>query len=157
MRISHRKKLTLFAALVACSAGLSTTNYAHAQSDPTGYWTTIDDDGKTPTSVVHIQKKNGKLYGRIVRLINPKDRDPRCKECSGKRRNQKIQGMQILWGLEKDGDEWTGGHVLDPNNGKEYRCNVMVAAGGKQLKVRSYIGIALLGRTQIWRRARAPR
>jgi uncharacterized protein (DUF2147 family) len=33
-----------------------------------------------------------------------------------------------------------------------YRCTVTVIEGGKQLDVRGYIGIPLLGRSQIWQR-----
>jgi uncharacterized protein (DUF2147 family) len=130
---------------------------AHASDDAAGYWTTVDDDGKTATSVVHIYAKGGKLHGKIVELINPREKDPKCSACDGARRNQPIVGMEILWGLEKDGDEWSGGRILDPKNGKEYKCYIEVIDAGKRLKVRGYIGIALLGRTQYWRKAaRAP-
>jgi uncharacterized protein (DUF2147 family) len=127
-----------------------------AGASPVGYWTTIDDDGKTPKAVVNIVANQGKLSGRIVKLMNPKEKDPKCRECEGAKHNQPIVGLEIMWGLKKDGDEWSGGHILDPDNGKEYKCYVEVIDGGKQLQVRGYIGIALLGRTQYWRRATAP-
>ena len=61
---------------------------------------------------------------------------------------------RILWGLKKDGDEWSGGKILDPENGKSYKCWIQVIDDGRRLKVRGYIGISLLGRTQYWKKAK---
>jgi uncharacterized protein (DUF2147 family) len=54
--------------------------------------------------------------------------------------------------MRRDGSEWSGGRILDPENGKIYRCTIEVVDGGKRLKVRGYIGISLIGRTQYWDR-----
>jgi len=61
-----------------------------------------------------------------------------------------IIGMTILWGLKKDGDSWAGGEILDPHNGKTYRCKMTLSDDGKSLNVRGFIGISLIGRSQIW-------
>lgn len=128
-----------------------------AERSAEGYWTTIDDDGKTPSSVVEIFAHRGKLFGKIVKLIKPREKDPRCTECDGARKNQRILGMQILRDFTADGDgEWSGGYILDPRNGKEYKCQLELLDGGRRLKVRGYIGIALFGRTQHWQRAKRP-
>ena len=58
--------------------------------------------------------------------------------------------MKILWDLKDEGGVWKGGHILDPNNGKTYRCKMTVSGDGQQMDVRGYIGISLLGRTQTW-------
>src|SRR5688572_6951548 len=129
---------------------------AHAADSPVGYWTTIDDDGKTPSSVIQIYPKGKKLFGKIVQLIKPREKDPKCTECDGPRKNQRILGMEILRDFEQDDDEWSGGYILDPRNGTEYKCYMELIEGGKRLKVRGYVGIALLGRTQYWQRAAAP-
>jgi len=129
---------------------------ATTDEGPTGYWTTVDDDGKTPMSVVRIFDKNQRLYGNVVQLINPKRKDPKCDDCDGANKGKPILGMQIMWNLEKNGSEWSGGHILDPNNGKIYKCYIEVLDGGQRLKVRGYIGISLLGRTQYWRRTTRP-
>lgn len=60
--------------------------------------------------------------------------------------------MTILWGLKMNGDEWSGGEILDPDNGKIYRCKMTLSEDGTQLSVRGFIGIALIGRTQTWHR-----
>ena len=75
-----------------------------------------------------------------------------CKECKDERKDKPVIGMAILWGLKKDGDTWAGGEILDPKNGKIYRCKMTLSADGKSLNVRGFIGISLLGRTQIWLR-----
>ena len=79
--------------------------------------------------------------------------DPVCSECKGSRRNQPLEGLNIIWGLEQDGDEWVDGKILDPENGKEYSAQLKVTEGGSQLEVRGYLGFALIGRTQTWHRA----
>lgn len=151
--MQDRGTLRRWLSLLALAALLLVPRGARAADQAVGFWTTIDDDGKTPTSVVQIFSKAGKLHGKIVELINPREKAPKCSACEGKKHNQSILGMEILWGLEPDGNEWSGGHILDPKNGNEYSCYIEVIDAGKRLKVRGYIGIALLGRTQYWRKA----
>ncbi len=125
-----------------------------ASSTPVGRWQTIDDKTKKPKSIVAIWEEDGKLKGRIEELLDP-DRpepDPVCKKCEGEKKDQPIRGMTILWGVKKSGDTWSGGRILDPNNGKVYRVNLTPTDGGKKLMVRGYLGIALIGRTQEWNR-----
>jgi uncharacterized protein (DUF2147 family) len=55
-----------------------------------------------------------------------------------------------LTGLKKDGDEYTGGEILDADNGKVYRSKIHLTNGGKELSVRGYIGVPFLGRSQTW-------
>jgi uncharacterized protein (DUF2147 family) len=141
---------------MALLAALGAASPARAADSPVGYWTTIDDDGKTPSSVIQIYAKGQKLFGKIVQLIHPREKDPKCTACEGPRKNQRILGMEILRDFERDDDEWSGGHILDPRNGTEYKCYMQLLDGGKRLKVRGYVGIALLGRTQYWEKAAAP-
>ncbi|HVH89382.1 MAG TPA: DUF2147 domain-containing protein, partial [Terriglobales bacterium] len=76
-----------------------------------------------------------------------------CTRCAGALKNRPLVGLRILWHLKKEGDEWLGGKILDPNNGKAYRCSIAVEIGGKRLKVRGFIGLSMFGRTQYWVRA----
>ncbi|MEF9942731.1 MAG: DUF2147 domain-containing protein, partial [Burkholderiaceae bacterium] len=73
-----------------------------------------------------------------------------CDQCSGARKDQPVIGMTILWGLKNEGDEWTGGEILDPKNGKTYKAKAKLVDGGKKLEVRGFLGISLFGRTQTW-------
>jgi uncharacterized protein (DUF2147 family) len=148
--------LVVLVALLGLVLGVPRAALAAPPKSPEGRWVTIDDDGKTAKSIVEIYQRGKKMHGKIVQLINPSRPNPKCTECEGSRKNQPIVGMEIIWDLEKDGDEWSGGYILDPDNGKSYRCYLEVVEGGKRLKVRGYIGIALLGRTQYWQREAPP-
>jgi uncharacterized protein (DUF2147 family) len=121
---------------------------------PLGRWKTIDDVTGKPKSVVLLYEEGGKLFGKIESLfVEPgADPHPKCGKCDGDRKDQPIIGMVILWNLTRDesSDAWTGGHILDPKNGKTYNCYVEPVDAGKRLKVRGFLGFALLGRTQHW-------
>ena len=102
-----------------------------------------------------IWERDGTVYGKILKLINPDEPDPVCTRCKGKRQGQKITGMVILWGMTKRDNGWyEGGRILDPENGKIYGCKIRVTGGGSKLEVRGFLGISLLGRTQHWKRVR---
>jgi uncharacterized protein (DUF2147 family) len=62
----------------------------------------------------------------------------------------KVKSVVAIW--EENGDQWSGGKILDPDNGKTYKCYIAVEDGGQKLKVRGFIGFSLLGRTQYWLR-----
>jgi uncharacterized protein (DUF2147 family) len=125
---------------------------AFAQDTPVGLWKNIDDVSGKPKALIRITETNGVLEGKIEKLFRDADQDqnPVCDKCSDARKNQPILGMVMLNGLKKDGAEYTGGEILDPNNGKVYRSKLKVADGGKKLEVRGYIGMPLLGRSQTW-------
>ena len=99
---------------VICSAA-----YA-ADSSPLGLWKTIDDNTGQPRGLVRIREVNGQYEGKVEKIF-PKPgepQNPNCEKCEGSRRNQPVMGMTILWGLTKQGDEYEGGEILDPENGR---------------------------------------
>ena len=118
-----------------------------------GKWKTIDDNTGEPRSIVEVFERGGKIYGKIIKLYRKpgEDPDPLCDECEpGDHRYQKkIIGMELMEGLLRDDDEYSGGTILDPDNGKVYRCKIWVE--DKQLKVRGYLGPFF--RTQNWLKA----
>lgn len=115
-----------------------------------GKWKTIDDETGEPKSIVEIYERGGKVYGKIVKLFRKpnEEQDPVCDECDGEdaRYKKKILGMEILKDMVKDEDEYADGEILDPNNGKIYRCKLWLE--GKDLKLRGYLGPFY--RTQTW-------
>ncbi len=148
-------KLCLAVAVLLGSVFAPPAGAEDSQStSPVGQWRTVDDATGKTKSVVTIWEEAGKLYGRIQKLVNPdpKDPNPTCDGCSGEQKGQPVIGMRILWDLQKDGDAWSGGTILDPESGKTYKCLVSVEEGGTKLKVRGFIGLSLLGRTQYWLR-----
>ncbi len=116
-----------------------------------GKWHSIDPDTGAKESVIEIYKTGDKIYGKIIEILKEEDRDKTCIECTGKDKDKPIQGLVIVRGLSKDGDEWTGGKILDPKNGKLYKCYVALD-GNNKLKLRGYIGFSLIGRTEYWYR-----
>lgn len=118
-----------------------------------GKWKTVDDETGKEKSIVEIYEKNGLIYGKLVELLEEKNKNAVCSACSGKNKNKPYLGLIIITDLKKDGDEWSGGKILDPKIGKEYKCN-MTLENSNKLKVRGYVGISLIGRTQYWQRVR---
>ena len=116
-----------------------------------GKWKTIDDNTGEAKSIVEIYEKDGKVYGKVAEILNKKRADALCTECEGSDKNKPIQGLVIIRGLEKDGDEYNDGKILDPDNGKLYKCYITLEESDR-LKVRGYIGFSALGRTQYWLR-----
>ena len=138
--------------LVLLASILMSTLFVNAQS-VIGRWKTIDDKTKEAKSIVEIFERNGKIYGRVVEILNPAKKGAKCQSCSGANKDKPVLGLEILKGLSKDGDEYNGGKILDPSNGKEYKC-ILSLDGNDRLKVRGYIGISAFGRTQVWTRVK---
>ncbi len=116
-----------------------------------GKWKTIDPETGNDESIIEVYKKNGKAYAKVIEILNEADRDKTCIFCKGKNKDKPILGLDILDGLKEDGDEWSGGKILDPKNGKYYKCYIKLTEEDT-LKLRGYIGISLLGRTEYWYR-----
>jgi uncharacterized protein (DUF2147 family) len=146
------KKSILMA--LAATFALSASAWAD-DSSPVGLWKNIDDHSGKVRSLIRITETNGELQGRIEKLfLEPsEDPNPKCTKCQDARKDQPIIGMMFMSGLKKDDDEYNGGQILDPNNGKVYRSKMELIEGGKKLKVRGYIGAPLFGRSQVWLRA----
>ncbi len=137
------KKLLVALTLVIVSVAL----FAQG-GDIVGKWTTVDDESGKPKSIVEIFKSSdGLYYGKIVQLLQ-KPENETCIACKDDRRNKPLIGLEIIRGLKKEGDNFTGGTITDPKTGKSYKCTI--TRSGDKLNVRGYIGISLVGRTQTW-------
>jgi uncharacterized protein (DUF2147 family) len=128
-----------------------------------GTWTTAEDKSK-----VEIFKKDNQYYGKIVALKEPLfPNDPNHRDFVAGRegqpkvdrrnpeenlRERSVVGMEIMAGFKHGGEDvWSGGTIYDPESGKTYQCKVTLVSP-KELKVRGFIGISLLGRTTVWTR-----
>ncbi len=127
-----------------------------AAGSPVGKWKTIDDETKKEKSIVEIYEADGKIYGKIIQLLQEKDGGvgKLCTKCTGSDLNKPVLGMIIVKDLKKDGEEYSGGTIMDPNSGKTYKCKMELSSGGDVLKVRGFIGISLMGRTQVWHKVK---
>ena len=117
----------------------------------TGTWVSIDDETGVEKSEITLYESEGKLYGKVKRLLLPEDQGKLCVNCKGAEKNKPIEGLVILKGLSKDGETWTDGKIMDPANGKNYDCTISLE-NSNTLKVRGYLGFSFLGRTQTWKR-----
>lgn len=139
--------VVMFANSAAMSADLSS---------PVGLWKTIDDKTNKPKSHFRITDNNGVLSGTVVKTFPSANYvNGKCSGCEGPYHNKSLNGVTLLRGMKAEKgstDTWSGGKITDPLDGKTYRCTMQLTNGGRSLKVRGYIGIQLLGRTQIWQR-----
>ena len=140
------------AILLAGAAYMVSPSWGADLSSPVGEWRTIDDNTHQPKAIVKIFETNGKLYGVVEKSLVEHPAHTNCDDCTDDRKGKPIIGLDIIRGLQKDGDQWDGGTILDPENGKVYRCKMTLQNGGQELAVRGFIGISLLGRTQVWQR-----
>lgn len=118
--------------------------------DIAGFWKSFDEKTGEPQSVVAIYPYQGKYYGRMIAtykggklldtIDNPTLRAP------GVKGHPFYSGMDFIWGLEKNDLRYSGGKILDPEEGKEYNAEMWMEDGN--LIVRGEI--LIFGRNQTW-------
>ena len=116
-----------------------------------GKWITINDDTNKKKSIVSLYRKDGIMYGKIEKLYPEKGRvaNPKCTECEGALKNKPVVGLKIVRGMKWNGSVWTGGTIVDPENGETYSAKIWLDPNNsKRLKVRGYYGPFY--RTQTW-------
>ncbi|MBL7810013.1 MAG: DUF2147 domain-containing protein [Saprospiraceae bacterium] len=137
-------KSTSFVLLFFCLAGI-----IQAQSI-TGTWKTIDDETNEPKSHLQLFTGDGKMYGKVVKLLKSAP-DKLCDKCPGERKNQPLMGMIVVVDMKEKEGHYQGGSILDPEKGKWYNCKMWLKEGDPNvLVVRGYIGPFY--RTQYWYR-----
>src|SRR5258705_4926769 len=129
---------------------------AHSQNkadDIIGIWLT---GGKEPAKI-QVYKSGEKFYGKIIWLKNPTENGKQRMDGNNpvkEKQSNPIIGLVMLTGFKFDGDdEWKGGDIYDPENGKTYSSYIYLK-DKNTLKVRGYVGISLFGRTETWIRTK---
>lgn len=129
--------------------------YAQNIDPAIGIWKTIDDKTNQPASLIKIEEVNGNLEGIIIKTFPRPNETPlvNCNLCKDDLKDKPIIGLKIMSGLkqEKPG-YWAGGKILDPKEGEYYKVKLSTE-DGKKMDVRGYIGVPMLGRTQVWYKA----
>lgn len=102
-----------------------------------------------------IYKHGDKFFGKLDWIKFPNDENGKPKTDKNNPdpalRSRPDLGLELLKDFTFDGDNvYSGGTVYDPKNGKTYSCKMTLE--GNTLKIRGYIGISLLGRSEIWTR-----
>lgn len=118
-----------------------------------GKWKTFDDATGDAKSIVEITEKDGKIYGKVIEILNSEKKNAKCNNCPDSDKDKPVLGLYVIKGLSKDGKEYSNGKILDPSSGKLYKCTVSLD-GNDKLKVRGYVGISAFGRNQIWTRVK---
>jgi len=145
--------MRMLSCALTCLLALGVARIAHAEADtPAGLWKTIDDKTGKERSVVRIVDNNGVYEGKVEQIFEQAGDDAKhlCRKCEGERKDKPIIGMTFLWGLKREGDQYSGGEILDPKNGKIYRAKMKLIESGRKLEIRGYIGLSLFGRSQTW-------
>ena len=129
-----------------------------ASAEPTaaGLWEQVDEKTGKAESWFNIIEKDGVYTGTVVRMFQ-KPGDPateswRCTKCEGAEKDAPVLGLALIKGMKRNGLKYEGGTIMDPRDGTVYRALMNVSPDGKQLEVRGYLGVALLGRSQMWNR-----
>jgi len=139
-----------YISLLLLFTAISFTGFAQNKDAILGQWI-------NPTGEAHIEifKKDAKYFGKIIWLKTPKDEkgNPKTdvKNPDDKLKSRPVLGMEILKDFVFEDGKWTDGKIYDPKSGKTYSCNMNIKSNG-ELNMRGYIGISLLGRTEVWKR-----
>ena len=124
-----------------------------AQNSPFGLWKSIDDKTGEAKSHVEVYQKNGKMYGKVSKILTDKP-NAKCAECKGDKKDQPVLGLVIIEGLQESAGTWKNGTILDPEDGKVYGCVIWLEEGKpNELKVRGKHWTGLY-RTQTWYRVK---
>ena len=119
---------------------------------PVGVWKTFDDRTGKEKALVRIYEQNGRLFGKIIQSYRSGAETRVCVPCTDERKDQPIIGLVIIRNMKREGDEYGGGDILDPESGSVYHSTMHLEQDGARLVVRGYIGLPLLGRSQTWER-----
>lgn len=148
-KLMKRTVLVLFLSLLISQA------FAQAAQKIAGVWW---NDKKT--SKIEVKEENGKFIGTVI-YINPEkyvngEPEKDSENPDVKLRSRSRLGLQILSGLKFNAsdNEWQGGSIYDPDNGKTYDCFAWIEKDPNVLYLKGYVaGIKWLGRSTTWTRA----
>jgi uncharacterized protein (DUF2147 family) len=145
-------KIAVFAALATTLIAINPSSAA-PQPDVTGFWESDDSDGH-PAAWFYFVEKFQVYEGRLVKLFAKPGTPivPNCLKCTGDQANAPMLGLVLVKQMTRDGLQYQDGTILDPRNGSVYHAQMQLSEDGQQLSVRGYLGVSLLGQTQVWTR-----
>ena len=144
---------------IAAFVSLSSAAWgAPAGGEPTavGLWEQVDEKTRKAESWFDIVEKDGIYGGTIVKMFQKPGEPPpesfRCTKCEGAEKNAQVLGLMLIKGMKRKGLRYEDGTIMDPRDGTVYRAVMQLSPDGTQLEVRGFLGLELLGRSQIWKR-----
>jgi len=137
-------------AMLICSA-LATP--LHAEPLVVGLWEQSDEHGRVQ-AWFNFFEKNGVYVGAIAKAFpaSGETSEDVCSKCPGDQKDAPFVGLVIVNGMQRKGLTYENGTILDPRDGSVYRAVMDLSPDGQKLTVRGYLGIKLLGQSQVWRR-----
>ena len=123
---------------------------ASAQNSAVGLWKNVEGEKVT---LIRTYEEGGKLAGKVENVLKngAEDKDAKCAKCKDENKDKPMAGLRLIWDMQKDGEKWTGGKLLDPESGRVVNCKIETAEGGKKLVVKG--SVAIISKTQTWTRA----
>ena len=122
-----------------------------------GLWQEYSDDTGALEALIRIEKLSDNSYvGKIEKILpeTAQNAGLTCKDCPGNFRNKPLLGLRILSGLSRqDGLTFSGGEILDPDDGRIYQCNIRLSKDGNTLEVTGFLGFKWIGHSEIWKKA----
>jgi uncharacterized protein (DUF2147 family) len=119
-----------------------------------GFWQQADNEGHVG-AWFYFWEANGRYQGRLVKFFKQPGNQvlvTTCAKCGGNQKDAPMLGLTIVKGMRRDGLKYEDGTIMDPRDGKVYHAQMELSPDGQKLSVRGYIGIPLLGQTQVWNR-----
>lgn len=115
-----------------------------------GIWLNHEKDAH-----VKVYKCGEEYCGKIVWLKNPEEDGAPKKDKHNpdeSLQSRPLKGLDILYGFNFDHNrKWDNGKIYNPRDGKTYSCYLKIQDDGR-LKVRGFVGISLIGKTNYWTR-----
>lgn len=142
------KKLTILYLLIACSCAV----FAQKKEDILGKWLNSSGEGQ-----IEIYKKGEKYYGKLAWIKDPNTENGKpktdFKNPNASLRTKPVLGLEIVKDFVYEDGRWVDGKVYDPKTGKSYSGNISLE-NSNQLNMRGYVGISIIGRTEVWKRVK---
>lgn len=140
----------LFAAFLIMFMTQTVFAQSSAQNKILGTWLSEDKTGK-----IEIYKTANKYYGKLIwgkSMYEPDGKTSKkdIKNQDVSKRSRNLKDLQILTDFVYNKTIWEDGKVYDPYSGKTYSSTMQIK--DDKLHIRGYIGISLIGRTNIWTR-----
>jgi uncharacterized protein (DUF2147 family) len=148
----NKKVVTTLAAILMLISVSSFTVWQNEADAVIGSWKNGEGTG-----IIQIYKNGDKYQGKIIWLKEPNDPatgNPKVDKMHPDEKNHSrpVIGLVNMWGFSFSGkNEWTGGKIYDPKNGKTYSCKITMGKNNT-LNVRGFVGVSLIGRTDVWTR-----